>query len=59
MLYGLGIEDVTSPELEAAIEMTRQALLHLNVPAHDILAVASAIRHRPWNPRPEEATRRP
>ena len=44
-LYGLGIQEVTSPEFEAAIEMTRQALMHFNVPAHDVLSVASAIRH--------------
>ncbi len=43
-LYGLGIQEVTSPEFEAAIEMTRQALLHLDVAAHEILQVASAIR---------------
>ena len=44
-LYGLGIQEVTSPEFEAAIEMTRQALMHFNVPAHDVLSMASAIRH--------------
>lgn len=43
-LYALGVEEVTSPEFEAGIEMTRQALLHLDVPAHDILRVASFIR---------------
>jgi monovalent cation:H+ antiporter-2, CPA2 family len=43
-LYGLGIQEVTSPEFEAAIEMTRQALTYLHVPAHDVLQVASAIR---------------
>jgi CPA2 family monovalent cation:H+ antiporter-2 len=43
-LYALGIQEVTSPEYEGAIEMTRQALLHFNVPAHDVLGVASAIR---------------
>jgi monovalent cation:H+ antiporter-2, CPA2 family len=47
-LYALGVEEVTSPEFEAAIEMTRQALLHLNVPAHEVLHVASAIRHRQY-----------
>ena len=36
-LYALGIQEVTSPEFEAAIEMTRQALMHFNVPAHDVL----------------------
>jgi CPA2 family monovalent cation:H+ antiporter-2 len=45
-LYALGIQEVASPEYEAAIEMTRQALVHFNVPAHEILQVASAIRHR-------------
>jgi len=43
-LYGLGVDEVTSPEYEAAIEMTRQALVHLNVPAFEILQVASAVR---------------
>jgi CPA2 family monovalent cation:H+ antiporter-2 len=44
-LYALGIQEVTSPEFEAAIEMTRQALMYFNVPAHDVLRVASEIRH--------------
>jgi hypothetical protein len=43
-LESLGVHDVTSPEYEAAIEMTRQALAHFDVPAHDIQQVASAIR---------------
>ena len=45
LLYDIGIQEVTSPEFEAAIEMTRQALMYFNVPAHDVLRVASAIRH--------------
>jgi CPA2 family monovalent cation:H+ antiporter-2 len=48
-LYGLGIQEVTSPEFEAAIEMTRQALMYFNVPAHDVLSVASAIRHERYS----------
>jgi K+:H+ antiporter len=48
-LYALGIEEVTWPEIEAAIEMTRQALLHCNVPAHEILRVASAIRRERYD----------
>ena len=44
-LYALGIQEVTSPEFEAAIEMTRQALIHFDVPAHQVLSAASAIRH--------------
>jgi CPA2 family monovalent cation:H+ antiporter-2 len=47
-LYALGIQEVTSPEFEAAIEMTRQALMHFNLPAHDILHAASAIRHEQY-----------
>ena len=43
-LYAFGVDEVTSPEFEAAIEMTRQALMHLNVPADEILQVAHAIR---------------
>jgi CPA2 family monovalent cation:H+ antiporter-2 len=45
-LYALGIEEVASPELEAAIEMTRQAMTHLDVPTHDVLQIAAAIRRR-------------
>jgi CPA2 family monovalent cation:H+ antiporter-2 len=44
-LYGLGIQEVTSPEFEAAIEMTRQALTFFNVSAYEGLRVASAMRH--------------
>ena len=44
-LFAAGIQEVTSPELEAAIEMTCQALIQLDVPAHEVLRIASAIRH--------------
>ena len=43
-LYELGIEEVASPEFEAAIEMAQQALMRLDVPAHEVLRVGSAIR---------------
>jgi CPA2 family monovalent cation:H+ antiporter-2 len=43
-LYALGVEEVASPELEAAIEMMREALRHLNVPPDRILQLATAIR---------------
>lgn len=48
-LYTLGVQEVTSPEFEAAIEMTRQALMYFNVPEHDVLHVASAIRHERYD----------
>jgi CPA2 family monovalent cation:H+ antiporter-2 len=54
-LYELGIQEVTSPEFEAAIEMTRQALMNFHVPAHDILRVASAIRHEQYGQGGERA----
>jgi CPA2 family monovalent cation:H+ antiporter-2 len=44
-LYGAGVQEVASPEVEAAIEMTQQALMYFHVPAHEVLRVASAIRH--------------
>jgi K+:H+ antiporter len=43
-LYGLGVEDVTSPEFEAAIEMTREALVHLALPADEIQRVTTTMR---------------
>ena len=43
-LHQLGIQDVTSPEFEAAIEMTRQALTYLAVPPEDVLRLATDIR---------------
>jgi CPA2 family monovalent cation:H+ antiporter-2 len=53
-LYALGVQEVASPEFEAAIEMTRQALIHLNVPAYDILRVANAIRRERYGVPGEE-----
>ena len=43
-LTALGIDDVTSPEFEAAIEMTREALVRLAVPADDIQRVTTQMR---------------
>jgi K+:H+ antiporter len=40
----LGVEDVTSPEFEAAIEMTREALVHLALPADEIQRVTTTMR---------------
>ena len=49
-LYELGVHEVTSPEYEAAIEMTRHALAQLNVPAEDILRVANIVRRERYGP---------
>jgi CPA2 family monovalent cation:H+ antiporter-2 len=43
-LSALGIAQLTSPQFEAAIEMTRQVLEHFDVPAEEILRVGNAIR---------------
>lgn len=42
---------VTAPEFEAGIEMTRQALMRLDVPPHEISRVSSAIRRERYGPR--------
>jgi CPA2 family monovalent cation:H+ antiporter-2 len=48
-LYELGIQEVASPEFEAAIEMTRQALARLEMPAQEILDVSNALRRRRYD----------
>jgi CPA2 family monovalent cation:H+ antiporter-2 len=47
-LYALGIEDVTSPEFETAIEMTREALVHLALPADEIQRVTTTMRRKEY-----------
>ncbi len=43
-LRGLGVLEVVVPEFEAGLEMTRQALLHLGVPAAEIARCAEEER---------------
>jgi CPA2 family monovalent cation:H+ antiporter-2 len=43
-LYGMGIEDVTSPEFEAAVEMAREALVRFERPAEEIQRVTNSMR---------------
>lgn len=42
----LGISEVVLPEFEAGLEMTRKALLYLNVPATEIQHYSEALRHK-------------
>ncbi|MDE3156257.1 MAG: cation:proton antiporter [Acidobacteriota bacterium] len=49
-LRALGVEHVTSPEFEAAAEMTRQTLQVLDVPAALILSVPELIRRDRYAP---------
>ena len=52
-LYALGVRRWRR-RIRGRIEMTRQALIHLNVPAYDILRVASAIRRERYGVPGEE-----
>lgn len=46
----LNIFEVVLPEFEAGLEMTRQALLHLSVPATDIQHYTEKLRHELYSP---------
>jgi CPA2 family monovalent cation:H+ antiporter-2 len=42
----LGVTDLVYPEFEASLEITRQALLHLRIPAPEIQRQTEAMRHQ-------------
>lgn len=46
----MGVTDVVLPEFETGLEMTRQALLHLRVPAPEIQRHSEALRHELFAP---------
>jgi CPA2 family monovalent cation:H+ antiporter-2 len=48
-LYALGIEDVTSPEFEAAVEMARETLTRLHRPAEDIQRLVTTMRRAAYH----------
>lgn len=53
-LHALGVHAVVSPQMEAGLEVTRQALLHLQVPNQQIERLADEVRgefYRPLLPR--------
>jgi CPA2 family monovalent cation:H+ antiporter-2 len=50
MLQELGIYEVVQPEFEAGLEITRQALLHLDVPAPEIQEFVDSIRRELYTP---------
>jgi CPA2 family monovalent cation:H+ antiporter-2 len=43
-LHAMGVTEVVQPELEAGVEMTRQALVHLRMSAFDILRLTDRLR---------------
>lgn len=49
-LHEMGVAEVVQPELEASLEMTRQALLHLRVPALDIIHLTDRLRSERYAP---------
>lgn len=49
-LHEQGVYEVVQPEFEAGLEITRQALLHLNTPATDIQSFTDAVRQELYSP---------
>lgn len=50
LLHDHGVYEVVQPEMEAGLEITRQALLHLDVPAGSIQEYTDAIRRDLYAP---------
>ncbi len=49
-LHAMAVTEVVQPEVEASIEMTRQALMRLRMPALDILRLTDGLRHTRHGP---------
>jgi CPA2 family monovalent cation:H+ antiporter-2 len=49
-LYALGVHEVVLPQMEAGLEVTRQALLHLEVPAQQIERFSDEVRRDFYRP---------
>lgn len=49
-LRNLGVHDLVQPESEAALEIVRQALLHLDMPAVEIMRFTDAVRKELYEP---------
>jgi CPA2 family monovalent cation:H+ antiporter-2 len=49
-LHKLGVYEVVQPEFEAGLEITRQALLHWDIPASEIRNFTDAVRHELYAP---------
>lgn len=50
VLHDHGVYEVIQPEFEAGLEITRQALLHLNIPATEIQRFTDTIRRELYAP---------
>jgi len=49
-LHRMDVFEVVQPEIEASLEMTRQALLHLHMPTLEILHLTDRLREAPYSP---------
>ncbi len=49
-LHAMGVHEVVQPEFEAGLEITRQALLHLDIPVAEIQRFTDAVRHELYAP---------
>jgi monovalent cation:H+ antiporter-2, CPA2 family len=49
-LHQMGVAEVVQPELEASLEMTRQALLHLRIPSLEIIHLTDRLRSEHYAP---------
>jgi CPA2 family monovalent cation:H+ antiporter-2 len=49
-LHALGVQDLVQPESEAALEIVRQALLHLDMPALEIQRFTDGVRKELYEP---------
>ncbi|MCB0113393.1 MAG: cation:proton antiporter, partial [Caldilineaceae bacterium] len=54
MLNEMGIYEVVQPQLEAGLEMMRQALVHLQLPEAEIQRFTDEIRHEMYTPVDDE-----
>ena len=50
LLHDHGVYEVVQPEFEASLEITRQALLHLNIPPTEIQEFTDGIRRELYSP---------
>ncbi|MBF0121047.1 MAG: cation:proton antiporter [Desulfobacterales bacterium] len=50
ILHNLGVQEVVQPEFEAGLEITRQAMLYLNIPANEILRFTDQVRKQLYKP---------
>lgn len=49
-LHAVGVYEVVQPEFEAGLEIARQALLHLDIPALEVQRYTDAVRHDLYAP---------